>query len=272
MYQIDHRQIQPGLLEILKDVDAFCRTSGLRYSLAYGTLLGAVRHKGFIPWDDDIDLLMPRPDFERFLDTYNTSGTRYRCICNVRGDQVNFVNFFAKVHDPLTRCIEPRMRKADRIGLNIDIFPVDGKPDDPAELERHERRLGHCTHQILLRQRPFFPVNFHNPLPAMVEAHLHSLDSLMERCEGLMKEYPFEGSRLCGSAPIGSKGLMEVYERGLFEEYVDLEFEGCRFRAFRRWDEFLRQQFGDYMQLPPENRRKSHGFVVYRLDAPLSSD
>ena len=235
MHPIDRRQIQLTLLEILKDVDAFCRASGIRYSLAYGTLLGAVRHKGFIPWDDDIDLLMPRPDFERFLATYGKEpGARYQCLFNARGKKINFVNFFAKVHDTKTLSIESRMRKSHRFGLSIDLFPVDGKPDDRKALLRHEKRLGHCAHQILLKQRPFFPLSFHNPLPAMIEAHLHSLDGLLRRCMKLMKEYDFSTSRLCGSAPIGSNGLKEVYERELFEEYIELEFEGCRFLAFSR--------------------------------------
>ncbi|MDI9550374.1 MAG: LicD family protein [Bacteroidales bacterium] len=273
MHPIDRRQIQLTLLEILKDVDAFCRASGIRYSLAYGTLLGAVRHKGFIPWDDDIDLLMPRPDFERFLATYGKEpGARYQCLFNARGKKINFVNFFAKVHDTKTLSIESRMRKSHRFGLSIDLFPVDGKPDDRKALLRHEKRLGHCAHQILLKQRPFFPLSFHNPLPAMIEAHLHSLDGLLRRCMKLMKEYDFSTSRLCGSAPIGSNGLKEVYERELFEEYIELEFEGCRFLAFSRWDEYLRQQFGDYMQLPPENQRKSHGLTVYLLDEPMRMD
>ena len=71
----DLREIQLRLLDILTDVDRFCRSEGLRYSIAYGTLLGAVRHKGFIPWDDDVDILMPRPDFERFIASYGQDGS-----------------------------------------------------------------------------------------------------------------------------------------------------------------------------------------------------
>ena len=73
MKRLTHEQIQRHLLLILQDVDAWCRRHGIRYSLAYGTLLGAVRHKGFIPWDDDVDLLMPRPDFERFVAGYGAT-------------------------------------------------------------------------------------------------------------------------------------------------------------------------------------------------------
>ena len=93
MKKLSHSEIQEALACILKDVDAFCRENGIRYSLAYGTLIGAVRHRGFIPWDDDIDLLMPRPDFERFVAAYK--GRRYKCLYGTKNDEADFVNFFA---------------------------------------------------------------------------------------------------------------------------------------------------------------------------------
>ena len=105
MQKLSHREIQLYLLDILKAVDAFCAKEGIRYSMAYGTLLGAVRHKGFIPWDDDIDLLMPRPDYERFVATFGKDpDSRYRCLCHkegVKGDR--FVHFFAKLHKATTQ-------------------------------------------------------------------------------------------------------------------------------------------------------------------------
>lgn len=106
--KLSHREIQLYLLDILKAVDAFCAKEGIRYSMAYGTLLGAVRHKGFIPWDDDIDLLMPRPDYERFVATFGKDpDSRYRCLCHkegVKGDR--FVHF-----SPRLRTLVPKVCK-----------------------------------------------------------------------------------------------------------------------------------------------------------------
>ena len=259
MKRLTHEQIQRHLLLILQDVDAWCRSHGIRYSLAYGTLLGAVRHKGFIPWDDDVDLLMPRPDFERFVNGYGRDGGRFRCLYGTRDKDADFVNYFAKVHDPAT--LSKEGGKYYRFGLNIDIFPVDGKPEDPQEQAAWERLLCKETHRMRLRYKPLLSA----PPIAVLAAHLHSHDWWFRHCEQLLKRYPYDGSSYCGAVAMVYNGTVEVYPRAMFEEYTELTFEGFPFKAFTRWDEFLRQQFGDYMQLPPEDQRRTHNLEVYLL-------
>ena len=148
MVQLSKPQIHSVLLEILKVVDKFCKEKGLRYSIAYGTLLGAVRHKGFIPWDDDIDILMPRPDFERFVSEFGKEpGARYRCLYNTENENERFMHFFAKVHDSWTVSHQGEFVKY-RFGLNIDVFPVDGKPEDVNVQKKMERMLSTCSHRL----------------------------------------------------------------------------------------------------------------------------
>ena len=262
MKQFDLKQIHDALLGLLNAVDDFCRQHGIRYSLAYGTLLGAVRHKGFIPWDDDVDLLMPRPDFERFVATFGKDGGPYQCLYNTSTEDAHFVNFFAKVHDTRTISNEKRMKNY-RFGLNIDIFPVDGKPDTIEEQTRHERKLAHYVHRIYLDQRPFFPFSFHDPLIPKIEAHCFSLEHWFRKTVDMMKSYDYETSKFCGSVTTRYNGLIEIFEKEFFEDYVELEFEGRKYMAFKDWDRFLKQQYGDYMQLPPENKRRTHELQVY---------
>lgn len=264
MKSLSHRDLQLCLLDILKAVDSFCKNEGIRYSMAYGTLLGAVRHKGFIPWDDDIDLLMPRPDFERFVSTFRHP--RYKCLYHrpgVKGDR--FCHFFAKVEDTKTRSFQGKGSTYE-FGINLDIFPVDGKPDDPSEWPGFERKLSHYSHRLNICGTRFDLLNFHQPLISKIEAHVMGPEHWCGKMSEMMLRFPYEGSRYAGSVSVIFSGTREVFERRMFEEYVELEFEGSFFRAFSGWDHFLTQQFGDYMTLPPENKRKTHELKAYLLD------
>ena len=204
MKRLSHGQIQEHLLSILKDVDAYCRSHGIRYSLAYGTLLGAVRHKGFIPWDDDVDLLMPRPDFERFVSGYGRDGGAFRCLYGTRDKDADFVNFFAKVDDPAT--VSKEGGKYYRFGLNIDIFPVDGKPDGKEAQAAWEKRMCRETHRMRLRYKPLFSA----PLFAVLSSHLHSHGWWFARCESLIAGKPVEDAleRTFAYVDAGADGIM----------------------------------------------------------------
>lgn len=261
--KMTRREIQLRLVDILRDVDAFCRERGLRYSMAYGTLLGAVRHKGFIPWDDDIDILMPRPDFERFVREYGKHGP-YEVLYATNRPDASFIQFFAKVHDTRTRSFERRM-PAYRFGLNIDVFPVDGKPDDVSVHRDYEHGICRAVHRLYLRLKPLWPLSFHDPLIPHLQAYRKTPEGWMDEITSRMKAIPFEGSRWCGSISTRFNGTVEIFPREMFENYVELPFEDGSFMAFRDWDDFLRRQFGDYMQLPPENKRKTHSLSVFEL-------
>lgn len=263
MRRLNQDEIHACLLDILKVVDNFCRENGLRYSMAYGTLIGAVRHRGFIPWDDDIDILMPRPDFDRFVATFGKEpGSRYRCLYNTVNAEENFIHFFAKVHDTRTVSLQSKFVEY-RFGLNIDVFPVDGKPDDVAVQHKMEKRLSSWSHRLNICGTKFNLLDFHQPLYSKIEAHLFGPEYWAKKCDALMRSYDFGKCRLAGSVSVTYNGLKEIFERKMFENYTELEFEGCRFKAFSDWDKFLVQQYGDYMQLPPENKRRHHGIVAY---------
>lgn len=263
MRQLTDKEIHDCLLNILKDVDEFCRQNGLRYSLAYGTLIGAVRHHGFIPWDDDIDIQMPRPDFERFIREYGREpGARYRCLYNTVNEEERFQHFFAKVHDTHTVCIQGKS-VVYKFGVNLDVFPIDGRPDDTREQRKMERQLSSWAHRLNICSTKLDLFNFHQPLRAKLQAHIFGPKHWVKKCNELMRRYDFETSNFAGLVSTVYNGLGGVFDRGLFEEYTLLEFEGSRFKAFSRWDEFLSKYYGEYMKLPPVHKRRSHHTTAY---------
>ena len=262
MANLNLRELQLALLDILIEVDKFCRKNKITYSITYGTLLGAVRHKGFIPWDDDLDIMMPRKDMERFLELFPKSGARFTSLYNTVTEDSQCILCYAKVQDNTSVCFEQKRRFALKTGINIDIFPVDNAPADPAMHYQFARTVSRLRHRMYLSQRPFFPYSFHDPLIPKIQAHRRTPDQWFHICEDYLTQYNGIESPYCG--PIsGGMGTREIYDRHVFDEYTEVEFEGHKFMAVKEWDAFLRGQFGDYMQLPPLKDRKTHAIIAY---------
>ena len=124
MREMNHQEVQQCLLEMVKWFDGYAREHGITYYLSGGTLLGAVRHKGFIPWDDDVDLMMPRPDYERMIAEFKNDG-RYQFICCERDD--DYKTPFGRIWDTKTVRVFERLQDK-QFGAFLDIFPIDGYP------------------------------------------------------------------------------------------------------------------------------------------------
>ena len=259
--KLTRREIQLRELDILSQVGAFCKEQGLTYYLAGGTLLGAVRHRGFIPWDDDIDICMPRPDYEKFVRTFSAGGT-LQVMSSSLG---NWTPPFAKVMDMST---EVRATfDVNEKHLWIDIFPIDGLPADVHEVERiykkcdFYRRLFGIGGARLGEGKTTFRKYMKYILKPLARAY--GIERLARNIEAIARRHPYESSEYVGAVTWGLYGVGERMKKAEYEKSVLVEFEGHRFPAMSCWDSYLTGIYGDYMTPPPPEKQKTHDMVVY---------
>lgn len=252
--------------DILKYVCNFCEEHGIRYYLAYGTLLGAIRHKGFIPWDDDVDLLLPRPDYIRFLETFEGSQNLKLLSCyNSR----KYLLPFSKVINDNTKMRLPSGKIIDQ-GLGIDLFPMDGIPDD-LSLEEAEI-IFRKENDIFIKTLQKYD-NYKFLVPKTIKEHLKVfaykagiITGILNRKCRKISVNPFSSnydncSRVASVTGIHS-GKFRPFKKEWFNP-VKVEFEGNLFDAPASYNEILSMIYSNYMELPPEEDRVTTHIARY---------
>lgn len=250
------RQIQIGILD---EVHRFCESHNLRYFLSSGTLIGAVRHKGYIPWDDDIDIYMPRKDYEEFLATYHDQTGRFKSINPYQ--ESNYYYTFAKVVDLRTKMIETETEGYE-IGVYMDIFPVDYVTDDMQERKRvfklkkllYKIRRCKISNANPLRSRLAYWCYKSLPVSA------HYVFRLIQRLIVLGKPT----RTVCNMTEAGPK-IKGCFPAEDIASSVDIEFEGKLYKTMVGYKDYLERTYGDYMTLPPVEQRVTHQFEAYWL-------
>ena len=257
MKEIPFDELKQIELDILKNVAEFCDAHGLRYFLAYGTLLGAIRHRGFIPWDDDIDIMMPRPDYDRFIKEYSHG---YYKVWSIEKDPSFSLNF-AKVTDEHTACLYPGQTiETSSGGFWIDIFPVDGVPDEEQERHKFLSKVRFWMkirrYYLLPDQSGIFDKNSRHRAPRKIISDIiHAITTPQFSANKLIKvcrKYDFDTSKRCAYL-LGFD--YNIYESQKFKEITKATFEDAQFNIPKEYDYILTKQYGDYMTPPPENER-----------------
>ena len=277
MIELPLNKVKQKELELLRAFVTLCENNGLYYTLCGGTLLGAIRHKGFIPWDDDIDVLMPRPDYDRLLNDLDIDASclpEYYKIVNWKNGTHDYP--FLKLVDKRTRIEIPYLDdsyKANHIW--IDIFPIDGNPDDSIQLNALFKKAK--FYRQLIRLKTANPRAGKTVLKRMVKPLLvqavRCLDNykLCDKLDSVSKTYAFESCSQIGGVLWGY-GPQERIDKKAFLTPLKVEFENELFNAPSNYDSYLSGLYGDYLKLPPEEKRVTHEMKCYFDDSAESID
>lgn len=272
--EITIEESQAVSLEILKIISDICEKQNLRYFLIYGTLIGAVRHSGFIPWDDDVDIMMPRPDYDRFLKYMEKHIEQFQYLKIFNHDtDPQYPYMITRISDGRYR-IEMENEEDYGMGVFVDIYPFDGLGDTKEEALhfglKGDRLSSLCYQATRKRCAVETTTSFFRKLikfPVFVFAKLCGKERFQNRLEKLARVKEYDQSGYVGCIVWLSGGEKDIFKRKLFDDYIMLPFGKYQFRAPKSYDAILRHIYGDYMQLPPEEDRVGHhNYKVYKIE------
>lgn len=276
-------------LDLLSEFDRVCTARNLKYTLAYGTLLGAVRHKGFIPWDNDVDVIMLREEFDKL------------CVC--AEDEFSEPYFFqsdttvpnaCRGHAQLRNSATTGILRSEMVrgkavyrynqGLFLDIFVLDNVPRDEGVRKEFFRKIGKVKRKISRAKKCLGAYAARSRIRGLSVSRILTgmfirfkdrirgkelLTQLNRELESLCREYSEEKEVLVSPVMFSPKiAAKECYRREIFEDVIDAEFEHCSFKVVRRFDEILTQKYGDWHKHVVGG--DAHGGVLFDVDRPYT--
>lgn len=264
MASYDIEILHQHILQILLSVDGVCREHNIRYYCWAGTMLGAIRHKGFIPWDDDMDICMPRPDYDRLMaHAHEWLPAPYEAV-SAETDPL-YPGPFGKIQDSSTTLIE-RAHINYIGGLYIDVFPLDGVPQ-----QSWKQRFQFSHYEIqkriiyFLHRDPF--KHGHGPsswIPLLCQ-WLTSNAAVQRRLRNIMTRYSFDDCTLVADYDDGMNGICD---KSVLGRPTPIEFEGKTLMGVEHADTYLTQKYGDYMVVPPHDHQRQHNFFYLDYNLP----
>ena len=266
MKKISLDEMKKIQLNILRDIDKVCRKNGIKYTLMGGSLIGLIRHKGFIPWDDDIDIAMTNDNYERFLKVYPKQCKKEYLLINNRSDKSYYLPF-DKIVDSRTILFEDNCKPMGKMGVFVDLFVYSGISSNKNKQKRKYRKLN-----IINKALKAYAV--YNKSPKTIKWRKKRIAKILLDCFA-SKDFLIEKNRQMSSSVIVPGGKIisnypiyglekEVHDASIFDEYEDYFFEKTKVMSVKKYDEYLKDSFGDYMKMPPKEKRvPKHGINAY---------
>lgn len=258
------QDIKDVSFDILKDVHGFCVTHNIHYTLFGGSMIGAIRHKGIIPWDDDIDIAMPRPDYERFVAEYQ-SDHGYKLFSPIKSNCYLGFSRVCEMSKTYVNCMQLQWTK-EKTGCWIDVFPLDAAPDSEegiknAIIECTKWWNGTYTYRSLLPNKPFIM----QTLKRVKYGIPYILKGGAKRYDAICKKLPWGSTNHVCNFSYMAYGIKEYELFEDFEEFILVDFSGFQFYCAKGYDRIMRRKYGDYMQLPPleEQHKRQHDFNYF---------
>ena len=265
MNELTMKEIQAVSLEILKKVADICEEQNLRYFLAYGTLIGAIRHHDYIPWDDDVDIMMPRPDYEKLLSYFRDNKKKMLPLEIMNDDTVkNYPYMISRVSDSRYK-LDVINENPYGIGIFIDIYPLDGLGNDKDKAKQLIDKGKDLSSLVFLATRKYLHKGNTKTLtkmilkvPAFAYAKICGKEYFSKKSVLLTELNSYEDSKYVGCVIWPTYRERDIFDKALFEETVVVDFGKYKFKAPKRYDEVLTQIYHNYMELPPEKDRVAH--------------
>ena len=257
------RELQLFSLEILKDVHQFCVENNIEYSMSDGSLIGAIRHKGFIPWDDDIDIIMRRPDYEKFCKIFKSDIYELKC----RENDPHCMVPFARVYDvqkTIIKTTAPWCR--DEVGVWIDVFPADCVVEDVKQYEEYysiSRKLWKKSGSSRSARCSFIwdkPLVYNLKLlfKKIIFLNGKMTDYYVKKVINRAKAFKWGETPFWGNLTSMGDNIKEHHRIEIFKSCIMVPFEDTQVMVMNGYDEYLKDKYNDYMQLPPEEKRVQH--------------